>query len=553
MKCSTPVIIILLLSPVLLFAQGSVLMVGGGSEDYNDWSDEPYGWFVQAADSGKIINIDASSTASFYPAYFQWLGAHVSSHALQIPSRSTANDSSTYLELISAEGIFIEGGNQWPYVNYWKGTLVEDAIHQVFQNGGAIGGTSAGLAVLGEFVFDAENGSLYPDQVAYNPYYYRVSITDDFLQILPSIFTDSHFHTRARLGRLVPMMARRIQDHSNDNIMGIGVDDNTAFCVSPNGDGKTFGEGTVTILYKKPTSQISAMVNQAVTYTDITYHQLIHGAVFNILSKQLVDSGPYLQTVGTTPAAGVYQDTTLNGSLEATANIGEIVITNLTSDPLNAWRGYLGQTAGGAFFPHSVIIPKLWDDLELAENRFIGGMYGVAIHPHFVAVYIDNNSQHWVSSQGTMTVDKLMIVLEGHQMTHAGFNTSRNTNYPGIINATLHFLGDDKQYDMVNHGPVVSIHEPEDGASISEFSLLGNYPNPFNPVTHIIFKIPRLIRVRLEILNITGQVIDILVDEDLGAGVYQRSWFTQQHPSGVYFYRLVADDFSQTRKGILLR
>ena len=47
-----------------LFSQGSVLLVGGGQENYNDWSDLPYGWFVQKADSGKIINIDVSSASS---------------------------------------------------------------------------------------------------------------------------------------------------------------------------------------------------------------------------------------------------------------------------------------------------------------------------------------------------------------------------------------------------------------------------------------------------------------------------------------------------------
>jgi len=538
---------------VCLYGQGSVLMVGGGQENYNDWSDEPYGWFVQMADSGKIINIDASSTSSWYPAYFKWLGAAISSHELQIPSRTVANDSATYLELISAKGIFIEGGNQWPYVDYWKGTLVEEAIHHIFQNGGAIGGTSAGLAILGEFVFDAQNGSLYPDQVAYNPYYNRVSITDDFLEILPNIFTDSHFHTRARLGRLVPMMARRIQDHGNDDIMGIGLDDNTAFCIAANGEGKAFGEGTVTILYKKPESYVSAIVNQAVTFTHLAYHQLIHGATFNIQSRQFIDTGSFLQPVGLPPAPSVSQDTVLNGSLEQTSEIGEVVITNLTSDPLNAWRGYLGQTAGTAIVPHSVIIPKLWNDLDLAENRFIGGMYGIATHPHYTAIYIDDNSHHQVSYPGILTVDKLMIILDGYDMTHAGFNTSLNTNYPGIVGATLHFLGNGRQYDLMNHSPLVSIADPISDGVADGFYLFGNYPNPFNPQTHISFRVPYQTRVRLEILNVYGQIVEVLLEDNVTPGTYQITWKTAEHPSGVYFYRLNTPGFTATRKGILLK
>ncbi|HMA63328.1 MAG TPA: Type 1 glutamine amidotransferase-like domain-containing protein, partial [bacterium] len=142
----------------LLNARGSLLLVGGGGEDYNSWSDIPYSWFVEKTDSGKIVNIDTDEANSWYANYFKSLGASSESHALQITS-AIANDSSTYQDLISAQGIFIEGGDQWEYVNSWKGTLVEDAIHHVFNNGGAIGGTSAGLAIMGEICFDARNGS----------------------------------------------------------------------------------------------------------------------------------------------------------------------------------------------------------------------------------------------------------------------------------------------------------------------------------------------------------------------------------------------------------
>ncbi len=278
-----------------LYSQGSALLVGGGQENYHAWSDLPYGWFVQKADSGKIINIDVSTASSWYPAYFKWLGAASTSHEFQISTRAAANDSATFQELISARGIFIEGGDQWQYVSTWKGTLVEDAIHFVFSQGGVIGGTSAGLAILGEIVFDAKFGTAYPDQVAYNPYHSRVSFTDDFLHILPNVFTDSHFHTRARLGRLVPMLARRIQDYANDDIMGIGVDENTAFCIESDFTGVTYGEGTVTILWKSDSSYIKAVTGLPPTFTHLRYFQLNHSAVFSLLDRSLIDPGQYLQ------------------------------------------------------------------------------------------------------------------------------------------------------------------------------------------------------------------------------------------------------------------
>ncbi len=157
-----------------LSAQGSVMLVGGNAESYGGWSDDPYGWFVQQADSGKIVNIDVSEASDWYPAYFINLGADSSSHELQIPNIFSANSQNVYHDLVTANGIFIEGGDQWDYVQTWKGTLVDSAIHVVFNNGGVIGGTSAGLAILGEIVFDAENGSLTSDQAIANPYHPRI-------------------------------------------------------------------------------------------------------------------------------------------------------------------------------------------------------------------------------------------------------------------------------------------------------------------------------------------------------------------------------------------
>ena len=111
MKIFIHTIVLIICLSLEIHSQRSVMLVGGGQENYYDWSDEPYGWFVQQADSGKIINIDVSSVSSWYPDYFKWLGAATTSHGLQIATRNVANDSVTYNELISALGIFIEGGD----------------------------------------------------------------------------------------------------------------------------------------------------------------------------------------------------------------------------------------------------------------------------------------------------------------------------------------------------------------------------------------------------------------------------------------------------------
>jgi len=91
-----------------------------------------------------------------------------------------------------------------------------------------------------------------------------------------------------------------------------------------------------------------------------------------------------------------------------------------------------------------------------------------------------------------------------------------------------------------------------------EFVLEANYPNPFNPQTTIEFGLPRDAEVRLEVYNLLGQCVTILVDGHLSAGRHRIDWDGtdadgQPVASGVYLYRLTADSFVSTRKMVLLK
>ncbi|MFC2088046.1 T9SS type A sorting domain-containing protein [Calditrichota bacterium] len=543
---------LLLLIPQIVLCQGSALLVGGGSENYNRWSDEPYGWFVQQADSGKIINIDVSTASSWYPNYFKWLGADQSSHELQISNQTIANDSATYSELISAKGIFIEGGDQWDYVSTWKGTLVEDAIHYVFNSGGAIGGTSAGLAILGEVVFDAKYGSAYPDVVAYNPYNSRINFTDDFLEILPNILTDSHLHSRGRLGRLIPMMARRIQDFEENNIIGIGITDNTALCIDENKMAKTYGDAAVTILYVSDNSYISCQPNKPLTFTNINFDQLIPGAVYDLNTKTLIDPGPYLAMIGTPSFNPVFSDTSLDGSNESTINLGNYTITNLTSSELIAWYGNLIQGAGLGLIPNSVIIPKIYNDNTFDENRWVGGMWICTIHPHSTVIYLDNNCTANINTAGMLTSNKLTYILDTYSATYAGVNGTRSTNYCGIIGGKLHFLGTGDKYDLLNHTPVLT--HIEDGIQKPlNLDLKQNYPNPFNDETVIKYSIPHTSEVSLIIYNLLGKQVENLVTQQQKPGEYSINWDAGELASGIYFYELKTEHLRKVKKCLLIR
>jgi hypothetical protein len=92
-----------------------------------------------------------------------------------------------------------------------------------------------------------------------------------------------------------------------------------------------------------------------------------------------------------------------------------------------------------------------------------------------------------------------------------------------------------------------------DGEIPKLFTLYQNYPNPFNPSTKIVFSLPRADYVTLKVYNILGQEVTTLVDEAKDAGTYRTSWDASGMASGVYFYRLQAGDFVDTKKLLLLK
>jgi hypothetical protein len=86
-----------------------------------------------------------------------------------------------------------------------------------------------------------------------------------------------------------------------------------------------------------------------------------------------------------------------------------------------------------------------------------------------------------------------------------------------------------------------------------EFRLSQNYPNPFNPSTTISFSLSSKSFVSLKIYDALGREVSILVSEELPAGIYIQDWNAHNLPSGVYFYRLQAGSFVNTKKLLLLK
>ncbi|HEY1807037.1 MAG TPA: cyanophycinase, partial [Acidobacteriaceae bacterium] len=168
---------------------------------------------------------------------------------LIIPTRAAANDPFVAKAITNAAAIFISGGDQGKYIGNWTHSPVEAALRGAVRRGVPFGGTSAGLAVLGQYIYSAQNDKpddtdLTSDKALADPFYRQVVIAPDLLGIpvLRGIITDTHFDTRHREGRLLVFMARILASGQTKTIRAIGVDERNALLVDPDGHAQVVGK-----------------------------------------------------------------------------------------------------------------------------------------------------------------------------------------------------------------------------------------------------------------------------------------------------------------------
>lgn len=221
-------------------AVGGLLLMGGSTD-----VDAAINWFLQRAAGGDVVVI-RSSGADGYNSYMYNMVNVNSVETIIIDSREKALLTSVRDKIRNAEALFIAGGDQWNYVNYWKNTPVEDAINYLINTKGVtVGGTSAGLAILGSAYYSAQSGSVTSAQALGNPYHRYVTLgAGDFIAapFLSNTITDSHYSQRTRQGRHIAFMARLMKDFGyTSTVKGIGVDEQTAVCIDAAGNGKVYG------------------------------------------------------------------------------------------------------------------------------------------------------------------------------------------------------------------------------------------------------------------------------------------------------------------------
>lgn len=256
---------------------GTVL-AGGGADVA-----AAFQWMIAKSGGGDFVVIRATGTDAYNP-WINGLGTVNSVETLIIKSRAAASDPFVVAKIQNAEAVFIAGGDQSDYVNFWKGTPVEDAIHYVANVKQApVGGTSAGLAILGQFLYSGQSTSVTSSQALANPYHSYVTLDRDFLTLanLGGVITDSHFGARDRMGRLLVFLARIVKDGWASSVRGIGVDEATAILVEPNGSASRVGTGAAYFVSSNGTPA-TCISGTPLTYTGLATYKVSGAATFNL-------------------------------------------------------------------------------------------------------------------------------------------------------------------------------------------------------------------------------------------------------------------------------
>lgn len=249
---------------------GLVLM-GGGSD-----VDDAFRWAQRTlAGGGGVRRGDVvvlrATGGDGYTSYLLGLAPFRSVQTLKLNPPATRADLALAADVLSrAEFVFFAGGDQAHYAA-WAGTPLLAAVQQVYARGGVVGGTSAGLAILGEFSFDAIAAgptSVTSSTALADPRSPLLSFSQNLFRFGPlrGVVTDSHFRVRDRLGRLVVFAARQHADglvtRMPREVLGLGVDEATALVVDASGQAslrlQRAGEGGVWALRVAPARTLSA-------------------------------------------------------------------------------------------------------------------------------------------------------------------------------------------------------------------------------------------------------------------------------------------------------
>ena len=259
---------------------GFALMGGGGHLE------AAYRFLCERANHGDFLVLRADTEDDYAQQVNKEIAAVCplnSAATIVFSDREDSDDPKLIAIIQQAEAIFFAGGDQSNYVRFWQDTPVQDALNRHIAAGKPIGGSSAGLAILGEFSFASIIDTIHSPDALADPYGNKVTLSRDFLRIplLADTITDTHFSKRDRLGRLLVFMARILQDAWATRIRAIAVDENASVLLEPDGSASIVGAGAAYFLEVKTPPEICRR-KTPLRFAGISVHRAPVGSSFNV-------------------------------------------------------------------------------------------------------------------------------------------------------------------------------------------------------------------------------------------------------------------------------
>lgn len=271
---------------------------GGGGTDV----DAALQWIIDqvrgcTACATKVDVVILRSTGSNgYNDYIYAMNGVDSVETLVVTSARDSNTAAVETTVRNAEVVFFAGGDQCDYVKNFRGTRVETAVEAVYARGGGVGGTSAGLAIQGEFTYDACSGSVTSSQALLNPYHRYVSFTYDFFDWahMGGVITDSHLVPRDRMGRTLAFLARQIRDGRASSALGMAVNEATSVVVDRQGLARVMGSGPAYFVLADHFPEVCEP-GTPLTYSNYKIWKVPAGGTFDLANRPT--TGFYLVSV----------------------------------------------------------------------------------------------------------------------------------------------------------------------------------------------------------------------------------------------------------------
>jgi hypothetical protein len=263
----------------------------------------------------------------------------------------------------------------------------------------------------------------------------------------------------------------------------------------------------------------------------------------NATSQILNESSPFPLQIGN---EWVYssQSDTLTEAVVDTQRIGSNLYYSF--DKFRNSSGYLFRIFDNKVFIYADTAEYLWYDF----NADIGNSWNV---PQLGPPYF--GGEFTMESKTDTVITPIGIFTNCYRIHHIIGVDAEFTEWfadaVGIVQRDVTTIVGLQRWILVDK--IITSNNVEINSLPSAYLLSQNYPNPFNPSTTITYQIPEINFVTLKVYNALGNEIETLVNEEKPTGIYEITWYTEQLPSGIYFYQLQAGNFVETKKMVLMK